>query len=121
MAAAVATGNTLSLTPKTGAYLYENLPCENTVSDGYSALAFTLSGPPQSSFLVELQTKASCADTAVKRAYQNVTVPATASTVTIPLSAFADSNLSAVTSIVMSTFNKTGSPFTIGSIQLVCK
>ncbi len=82
MAAVAVTGGTLSLTPKAGAYFYENIPCENAATDGFAALSFTLAGPAQSSFLIELQTKANCADTAVKRAYHNVPVPATASPIT---------------------------------------
>ncbi len=120
MASITATGNSLVLTPKDGAYFYENFPCENTVASGYGAFAFTLSGPAQASFLIELQTRSSCADAAVKRAYHNVTVPTASTQVSVPLAGFADANLNAVTAFVMSTFNKKG-PYTIGNLRLECK
>ncbi len=123
MATIAVAGGALTFTPKAGGYIYENLtPCENAVADGYGSVVFSaVSGPAQSSFLVELQTKANCNDTAVKRSYQNVTVPASSSSVTLPLSGFAEANLDVISSLVLSTFNKTGAPFSIGSIQLACK
>ena len=116
-----ATGATLSFNPKAGAYFYENFPCENAAGEGYTALSFTMSGPAGASLLVEVQSKANCAATAVTRSYHNVTVPATASTVTVPLASFEGANLGALTSFTWSTFNKTGAAYTLSNVQLVCK
>ncbi len=120
MSSITVTGSALVMTPKQNSYFYENFPCENTVAAGYGSFAFTLSGPAQASFLIELQTRASCTDTAVKRSYHNVTVPTTSTLINVPLAEFADANLAAVTSFVMSTFNKTG-PYTISNLHLACK
>lgn len=115
-----ASGSTLTFTPKAGSYFYENFPCTNAAADSYNALSFTLSGPAQASFLIELQSRANCEATSYKSAYHNVTVPATAGAVTIPLNEFANASLTAITSFTWSTFTKTGSPYSISNIQLVC-
>lgn len=122
MGAIAVSGSTLSLTVKAGSYFYENLPCEDLSSaSGYSGLTFKLSGPAQSSFLVELQTKKSCNATAHASSYHNVTVPAgtAAGAVTIKLADFTGADLADATSLTFSTFNKTGS-YTLSGLELVC-
>jgi len=116
-----ATGTTLTFNPAAKSYIFENFPCENAASEGYNAVSFTLSGPTQSSLMMELQTRASCTATEVKRTYRNVTVPATSGTVTVPLKDFEGANLAAITTISWSTFNKTGSAYSLGNVQFVCQ
>ncbi|CAK7223603.1 hypothetical protein SBRCBS47491_005266 [Sporothrix bragantina] len=115
------TGTTLSLNVKANSYFYENLPCQDlaAASSGYNAVSFKLSGPAQSSLLLELQTKTSCNATAHASAYHNVTVPATAGAVSIPLSEFTGANLAVATSLTFSTFNKTGA-YTLSDLEFVC-
>ncbi|KIH89201.1 hypothetical protein SPBR_07881 [Sporothrix brasiliensis 5110] len=117
-------GTTLSLTTKTTSYFYENLPCEDlaAASSGFTDISFKLSGPAQSSFLLEIQTKANCNATAHSSVFHNVTVPAgtALSQVTVPLSDFTGANLAVATSLTFSTFNKTGD-YKLSDLQLVCK
>jgi len=116
-----ASGTTLTFNPAAKSYFYENFPCENASGEGYNYVSFTLSGPAQSSLMMELQTRSSCTATDIKRTYRNVTVPATSSTVTVPLKDFEGANLAAITTISWSTFNKTGSSYSIGNVQFVCQ
>ncbi|OAA57457.1 glycosyl hydrolase [Niveomyces insectorum RCEF 264] len=122
MAAISVSNSTISLTPKAGAYFYENLPCEDAAADGYRALSFKLGGPPEASFLIELQTKASCNATTHTSTYHNVSVPAgtTPGTVTVPLADFTNATLSAVSSFTFSTFNRTDGAYTLSDLELVC-
>lgn len=123
MGAIAVTGTTLSLTTKVNSYFYENLPCEDlaAAASGFTGIAFKLSGPAQSSFLLEIQTKANCNATAHASVYHNVTVPAgtAAGQVTVPLSDFTGANLAVATSLTFSTFNKTGA-YTLSDLELVC-
>ncbi|CAK7207654.1 hypothetical protein SEUCBS139899_010465 [Sporothrix eucalyptigena] len=121
MGAISVTGTTLSLTAKAGSYFYENLPCEDlaAASSGYNSVSFKLSGPAQSSLLLEIQTKANCNATAHTSTYHNVTVPAAAAVVTVPLSEFTGANLAVATSLTFSTFNKTGA-YTLSDLEFVC-
>lgn len=121
MGTITAAGTTLSLTTKAGSYFYENLPCEDlaAATSGFTGIAFKLSGPAQSSFLLEIQTKANCNATTHASVYHNVTVPAAAGQVTVPLSEFTGANLAVATSLAFSTFNKTGA-YTLSDLELVC-
>ncbi|CAK7213040.1 hypothetical protein SCUCBS95973_001664 [Sporothrix curviconia] len=120
MGAISVTGTTLSLTAKAGSYFYENLPCQDLAApSGYNALSVKLGGPAQSSLLLEVQTKTSCNATAHESTYHNVTVPATAGVVSIPLSDFTGAKLAITTSLTFSTFNKTG-VYTLSDLEFVC-
>ena len=120
-----ASGSTLTMNPKAGSYFYENFPCENVQGNGYSGLTFSATGPAQASYLLEIQTRASCTAASYTSTFRNVTVGTAATTVTVPFSDFVtnnpDTNLGAVTSFVWSTFTKTGSAYTVSNIQFVCQ
>jgi hypothetical protein len=116
-----ASGSTLTFNPAAKSYFYENFPCVNAAGDNYDSVSFTLSGPAQSSLMMEMQTRTSCTATTYKSSFRNVTVPASSSTVTVPLKDFEGANLGAITTLAWSTFNKTGSSYTLGNIQFVCK
>ncbi|KAI0021073.1 glycosyl hydrolase [Xylariomycetidae sp. FL0641] len=117
-----AANNALSFVPSAQSYFYENLECIEASSDGYNALSFSVDGPSGASFLVEIQTKSSCAATTYTSTWHNVTsLTGSKQVVSIPLSSFSGANPDAITAFVWSTFSETGSEWQLGDLELVCK
>ncbi|KAI6360654.1 hypothetical protein MCOR32_008928 [Pyricularia oryzae] len=100
-------GTSLILTPVPPAdgrlspsYYYENLPCTQALSEGYSAISFTMKAPSKgSNFTLEIQTSTSCGTSAYTSDWQVVKdLTGDLQTVTIPLSGWRNpvTNLDAV-------------------------
>jgi len=116
-----ASANTLTFTPNSDSYFYETLSCQAASTNGYNALQFSVTGPKDATFLVELQSKSSCSDAAYKSSWFTVSgLTGSKQTITIPLSSWSGGNPNGVTSFVWSTFSKTGSQYQLSNINLVC-
>lgn len=116
-----ASANTLTFTPKSTSYFYETMNCQAASTNGYNALQFSVTGPKDASFLVELQSKASCSDAAYKSSWFTVSgLTGSKQTITIPLSSWSGGSPSGVTGFVWSTFSKTGSQYQLSNINFVC-
>ncbi|TLD18515.1 hypothetical protein PspLS_10295 [Pyricularia sp. CBS 133598] len=127
-------GTSLILTPRPPAplspsYYYENIPCTQAVSDGYTALSFTIKAPSKgSNFTLEIQTSTSCDATTYTSDWQVVKdLTGDVQTVTIPLAGWhnAQTNLNAVKTFNWATWTSPtqgngDEQWQLGDIMFVC-
>ncbi|EQB53241.1 hypothetical protein CGLO_07056 [Colletotrichum gloeosporioides Cg-14] len=98
----------LSFTPKTdsSSYYYETLGCVKAATQGYNALSLTVKGPKDASMMLEIQTKASCADDNYNSQWVQINgLTGSTQNISIALSSFTNANLDAV-----SAFRRVESP-----------
>jgi hypothetical protein len=115
----------VTFTPKSdGSYFYESFHCQQAVTDGYGGMQFTLQGPTGGSVGLELQTTASCNDTANYTSSYNVISGLTGSrqTITLPFTGFDNNpNYDSIIGFSWAEFSPTASSgWSIGNITLVC-
>ncbi|KAI6437468.1 hypothetical protein MCOR22_008903 [Pyricularia oryzae] len=129
-------GTSLILTPVPPAdgrlspsYYYENLPCTQALSEGYSAIFFTMKAPSKgSNFTLEIQTSTSCGTSAYTSDWQVVKdLTGDLQTVTIPLSGWRNpvTNLDAVKAFNWATWTSPtqghgDEQWQLGDIMFVC-
>ncbi|KAI0021607.1 hypothetical protein F4780DRAFT_778393 [Xylariomycetidae sp. FL0641] len=120
-------GGVLTFTPNNieVSYIYEQFECMDTVALGYNALSFNIKGPEAASVSVELQTKADCGTEEYQSFYYTVDgMEGAMQTVTIPLSSWADADLSGVIGILWYGFSAgmtgTDNVWQLSNIQLLC-
>ncbi|KAJ0296479.1 hypothetical protein Brms1b_013708 [Colletotrichum noveboracense] len=93
----------LSFTPKTdsSSYYYETLGCVKAATQGYNALSLTVKGPKDASMMLEIQTKASCADDNYNSQWVQINgLTGSTQNISIALSSFTNANLDAVSAFV---------------------
>ncbi|KAI8276505.1 putative peptidoglycan-N-acetylglucosamine deacetylase [Colletotrichum sp. SAR11_57] len=98
----------LSFTPKTdsSSYYYETLGCVKAATQGYNALSLTVKGPKDASMMLEIQTKASCADDNYNSQWVQINgLTGSTQNISIALSSFTNANLDAVSAFVWSTYS----------------
>ncbi|CCU75580.1 chitin deacetylase [Blumeria hordei DH14] len=82
-------------------YVFTEFPCQNLTDTSYDALTFSLRGPENASYVLELQTSASCSTKEYASNFISLTgVTSVTQNFTIPLSLFEGANLEAIKSIV---------------------
>ncbi|KAL0944178.1 polysaccharide deacetylase [Colletotrichum truncatum] len=122
MSKSAVSGGILSFTPKTdsSSYFYETLGCVNAVTKGYTAVSMTVKGPKGASMMLEIQTKASCADEAYNSHWVQVTgLTGSTQQLSIALSSFTGANLDAISAFVWSTYSSFDN-YQFSNIQFTC-
>uniref|UniRef100_L2GGJ2 Polysaccharide deacetylase n=1 Tax=Colletotrichum fructicola (strain Nara gc5) TaxID=1213859 RepID=L2GGJ2_COLFN len=112
----------LSFTPKTdsSSYYYETLGCVKAATQGYNALSLTVKGPKDASMMLEIQTKASCADDNYNSQWVQINgLTGSTQNISIALSSFTNANLDAVSAFVWSTYSKFDN-YQFSNLQFTC-
>ncbi|KAK0701643.1 hypothetical protein B0T26DRAFT_660290 [Lasiosphaeria miniovina] len=120
---AAAAGEVVFVPKALGSYFYESFPCQQAQTSGYGGLQFTVQGPSNGSFSLELQTVADCNVTTGHNSSYNIVGNLTGQlqTVTLPLLGFDNNpNYDAIVGLVWTVFSSYGTQWTIGNITLVC-
>lgn len=118
--------SSIAFVPEQGSYFYETLPCMRAASRRYDAVSFAVRAPHDgASFILEVQTRASCDAAAYTSAWAPVSdlTGGSAQTVVVPLGAFgAAINADAVTAFNWATWDTWGDGvvWELGDIALVC-
>ncbi|KAK7756262.1 hypothetical protein SLS62_001858 [Diatrype stigma] len=118
--------SSIAFVPEQGSYFYETLPCTRAASRGYDAVSFAVRAPHDgASFILEVQTRASCDAASYASAWAPVSDLAAGEpqTVVVPLSAFGSAiNADAVTAFNWATWDAWGDGVVWGlaDIALVC-
>jgi hypothetical protein len=116
-----AASGALVFTPKTNSYFYETMTCQAANTNVYDSISFSIKGPAGGSVSLEIQTTASCSQTAYTSKYHTVTgLTGAVQTVTIPLKSFTGANLNAITGFVWYGFSKLNVAWQVDDIQFVC-
>ncbi|KAF0319076.1 polysaccharide deacetylase [Colletotrichum asianum] len=112
----------LSFTPKTdsSSYYYETLGCVKATTQGYNALSLTVKGPKDASMMLEIQTKASCANDNYNSQWVQINgLTGSTQNISIALSSFTNANLDAVSAFVWSTYSKFDN-YQFSNLQFTC-
>lgn len=123
-------GGVLTFTPteNVDSYLYEQFPCTDAVSQGYSALSFDIKGPEAASVSLEMQYQDVCDSSSEEHNSTYYTVnglDGVMQTVTIPLSSWTDGNANAIVGFLWYGFSKgftgTDSIWQLTNVRLLCE
>ncbi|KAL2145658.1 hypothetical protein VTI28DRAFT_6533 [Corynascus sepedonium] len=106
-------------------YFYESFPCQQAVTEGYNAIEFSVVGPANGSFALELQTTSDCGsnEEGVYNSSWNIVSGLTGErqTITLPLEGWDDSpNYDGIVGLAWSTFSQNGIQWSVGNVSLVC-
>lgn len=126
MTAIAATPGYVVFTPKAddSSYFYESFACQPAITDGYNAIEFTVVGPADGSFGLELQTLSSCSDeTGAYNSSWNFVEGLTGErqTINLPLKGWDDApNYDAIVGLAWSTFSENEVNWSVGNVTFVC-
>jgi hypothetical protein len=117
-----ATSKSISFTPRYSSYLYENIPCQTAISNGYSSVQFTVTGPVGGNMTLEMQTRESCSASKFKSSWFLIEeLTGGEQTVTVPLSSWPELNHDAITALVWSTWSSSSTSWEVSQIQFGCE
>ncbi|KAF2421204.1 polysaccharide deacetylase [Tothia fuscella] len=111
----------LTFNPKFNSYIYENIPCQEAKSNGYTSIQFNLKGSPGASMTLEMQARASCAAPSYQSYWYTLNnITGSTQAVTVPLVDFPGLNSNAITAFVWSSFKNVTSSWELSNIQFGC-
>ncbi|KAL2190513.1 carbohydrate esterase family 4 protein [Thermothelomyces heterothallicus CBS 203.75] len=123
-AIAASPGQVVFVPKDDGSYFYESFPCQQAITEGYSAIQFSVLGPERGSFAFELQTTSSCEDEegVYNSSWTEVgDLTGERQTITLPLEGWDDSpNYDGIVGLTWSTFSENGIQWSVGNVSLVC-
>jgi hypothetical protein len=116
------TSKGLSFTPRYNSYLFENIPCQTAVMNGYSSVQFTVKGPAGGNMTLEMQARESCSASKFKSSWFLVDeLTGNEQTITVPLSSWPEINHDAITGLVWSTWSNSSTAWELGKVQFECE
>jgi hypothetical protein len=121
---AAAAGQVIFVPKDENSYFYESFDCQPAVTNGYGGIQFTVQGPANASFAIELQTTDSCTNGSGSHNHSyNIVSDLTGQlqTITLPLLGFDNEpNYDAIVGLAWAGFSQTGVQWSVGNIALVC-